>query len=174
MNKGAGMVVAVGALAALGLYFAFRNKANAATLAVGAGGPGQPSTSGANLAASMGLSQPTLSTASMLPVGISSMTSPVGGTIYYQTAMSAPTTSGIAASSSFWNTLTPIAAPTGGWLIDPAGSQAPASLLPWRKDAAGRAYVMWGVDVYQAQGPDSNGNYTGVPVAGTSSALAFG
>lgn len=174
MKRNAGIWIAAGVLAAAGAYFLLSRKgsATAGVMPVTGSASAQP----ANLAQATGITAPTLSapTLAPLPSGISSMVSPVGGTIYYQTAMSAPTTSGIAASSSFWNTLTPIAAPSGGWLIDPAGSQAPASLLPWRVDSNGVKYVMWGVDVYQAQGPDSNGNYTGVPVAGTSSALAFG
>jgi hypothetical protein len=102
------------------------------------------------------------------------MTNVLGQPIYIQTASAAPSSTSIGASQSFWNTLTPIAAPPSGWIIDPQGSQGVATLLPWRQDMNGNKYVLWGVDVYQAQGPDANGNYTGIPVAGTSSAISLG
>jgi hypothetical protein len=176
MNTRAGIWIAAGVLGAAGIYFILRQQASAA----GAGTTGMApagAAGAANLAQATGITAPTLSapTLASLPSGIQQLTNPLGQPIYITSALSAPTASTIGASGSFWATLSPAPnPPAGGWLIDPAGSQAPVSLLPWRVDGSGNLYTMWGVDVYQAQGPNAQGNYMGLPVAGTSSAVSTG
>lgn len=173
MNKQAGIWIAGGVLAALGVYFVMKQQASAGTLSAGA------LPAGGTLASATGIGAPSLSsnvglTNLGLPSGIASMLNPLGQTIYIDTATSAPTASGISSSMSFWNTLSPISSPPSGWIIDPAGTQGVATLLPWRVDSNGNKYVLWGVDVYQAQGPDASGNYTALPVARTSSSQELG
>lgn len=169
MNRKSGILIAGGVLAALGIYFLVRKSATAGVPATG--------TLPANLASASGITNPNLSsniTLQSLPSGIAQVTNALGQPTYIETATSAPTASGISASQQFWNTLTPIPSPPSGWIIDPYGTQGVATLLPWRQDMNGNRYVLWGVDVYSVTGPDSSGNYTANPVAGTSSALTLG
>lgn len=67
-------------------------------------------------------------------------------------------------ANSFWNSLSPGASMSSGYINFPSGSQAAATLFPTRYDSYGSPYVQWAGAAYILIGPDSSGNYTATQV----------
>jgi hypothetical protein len=135
------------------LLWMFSKNASAADMAAGGSAGG---------ALSM---NPTLSPIS-LPSGLYSGTSgssPSGSTSIYQSSLPAPTTLQVNRQATIWGNLMPTAFPgTSGWVNFPSGSQAAASLLPWRTDGS-NFYTNWAGVVFAVPlSTDQYGNYTAV------------
>lgn len=78
------------------------------------------------------------------------------------TAVPAVTTQQLSQASTFWSTLTPVAAIDSGYITFPSGSQVAASLMSGGNtamDGNGNYYVMWAGQVYQLGAQDSSGNW---------------
>lgn len=70
----------------------------------------------------------------------------------------------VAASGSFWDSLTPVQSIDSGYINFPTGSQAAATLFQTRMDDQGNYYVQWAGLTYLLGSQDSSGNWPAVPV----------
>ena len=149
MKARAQQMLIVGGVALGGLLlwmFSKSSAASAATLAAGTAGSGPANLPG-----------PTLAPIT-LPSGIYS----AGGSLY-QSALPAPTSAQVSQQGAIWANLQPTSAPvSSGWVNFPSGSQAAASLLPWRTDGS-NFYTNWAGVVFAVPlTADQYGNYTAV------------
>ena len=146
------LLIAAGVIGAGFLYFL--SKASAAN-ASGLTAPTSPPTGGSGTGPIQ-----------LLPEGLytgAAGSSPSGATPIYQSTLPAPTSAQVASQGSIWNGLQPTSFPgTGGYVNFPSGSQAAASLLPWRTDGV-NFFTQWAGVVFAVPvTTDAYGNYSAV------------
>lgn len=152
------VLVIGGGLAAIAYYLMRSNPAAAAVAqTTAAGAASQPASSGAVVAGAAPGSG--FTPAAIAAEGANTLL-PIDVTLSDQSAgVLAPTLIQVQASGSFWETLTPAADLSSGWIDFPTGSQAAASLMQVRQDASGNRYVEWAGQVYELGPQDGAGNY---------------